>query len=415
MSLKSVRQILVDRLKQGDRGDRGWFIVTRVHVALSWLKSIAEYLENQGGSGSIRLTKPDYCRLATIIETDNADPGVQLRRHHLLVMDKPLQLLQRVTGQRWNEIILTERGRELANDADPARVLEQSLSAIRFAVHPWSPPSRTEQYTTFDVAAYRVMKDVLRQCNGYIDRDEFDFFVSRIREKSEADWAVDAIAAYRDLAPEEQDSLHAEVRDRIPGEKSYQNWRDIGLHTFSLFSLGTSMVRESHRLLLTSRWVNTPSVPATKEVAGLQLRVPEPPEIEDLLTPPAAPASNVGADAESFVAKVLRSQGWEVAFYTNRRGYGFDLWARKDSRAMVIEVKSSLGALQTVVLTPVEYQAAREYGENFILALVENMESESPHLKMIQNPVKRIAISERAATSYLITRAEWRRVADENV
>ena len=416
MSLEFVRQILVERLKQGDRGDRGWFIVTRVHVSLSWLKSIAEYLENRGGSGPIRLTKPDYYRLAAIIETDSADPGVQLRRHHLLVMDKPLQLLQRVSGQKWNEIVLTERGRELANDADPAGVLEQSLSAIRFAVHPWSPPSRANQYAAFDVAVYRAMKDVLRQCNGYIDRNEFDFFVSRIRKKSEAAWVVDAIAAYRNLASEEQDSLHTEVRSRIPGEKSYQNWRDIGLHTFSLFSLGTSMVREGSRLLLTSKWVAARSAleAKAKEVAEPQLRMPDPPEIQELLAPPAAPASNVGADAESFVAKVLRSQGWEVAFYTNRRGYGFDLWARKGGQAMVIEVKSSLSTLHDVILTSVEYQAAREHGESFILALVENMESESPRLRMIQNPFKHTVIRERTSTSYLITRAEWLRVAGGN-
>ena len=45
-SLEEVRRKLVDRLEEGDRGDRGWFVITRVHVALSWLKGIAEYLEN---------------------------------------------------------------------------------------------------------------------------------------------------------------------------------------------------------------------------------------------------------------------------------------------------------------------------------------------------------------------------------
>ena len=186
MSLEEVRRGLVGRLEEGDRGDRGWFVITRVHAAVSWLKGIAEYLENRGGGDVIRPTGHDYRRLATIIETDSDDPGVQLRRHHLLVMDKPLQLLQRVDGRKWDQIVLTEHGRDLAYTGDPAAVLEQSLSAIQFAVEPWTPPARVGQYRDFDLRVYEVMKQVLRRCDGYIDRNEFDFFVSRIRSRGEA-------------------------------------------------------------------------------------------------------------------------------------------------------------------------------------------------------------------------------------
>ena len=421
MSLEDVRRRLVGRLEEGDRGDRGWFVITRVHVAVSWLKGIAEYLENRGGGSVIRLTGNDYRRLATIIETDSDDPGGQLRRHHLLVMDKPLQLLQRVDGRKWDQIVLTERGHDLAYTGDPASVLEQSLSAIQFAVEPWTPPDRVKQYRDFDLQVYEVMKRVLQRCDGYIDRNEFDFFVSRIRRRHEVRRAVAAIADYRVLAPEEQETLHTEIRERIPGAKEYSNWRDVGLHTFSLFSLGTSIVRERTRLLLTADWVGThakpaaaPGAPAVAAAPAPQLRIPEPPEVEDLLSPPAAPASNDGADAESFVAKVLRSQGWEVAFYTNRRGYGFDLWARREDRAMVVEVKSSLGALGAVSLTRKEYQAAQEHSDSYMLALVENMDSVSPRLHMIQNPVAALEIEERMSASYVIARAEWFRAVDGN-
>ena len=428
MSLEEVRRGLVGRLEEGDRGDRGWFVITRVHAAVSWLKGIAEYLENRGGGDVIRPTGHDYRRLATIIETDSDDPGVQLRRHHLLVMDKPLQLLQRVDGRKWDQIVLTEHGRDLAYTGDPAAVLEQSLSAIQFAVEPWTPPARVGQYRDFDLRVYEVMKQILQRCDGYIDRNEFDFFVSRIRRSDEAARTAAAIADYRALAPEEQNTLHTEVRDRIPEAKVYSNWRDVGLHTFSLFSLGTSMVREGTRLLLTADWVGAyampaavpgapavPAAPALPEAAAApQLRIPEPPEVEDLLSPPAAPASNDGADAESFVAKVLRSQGWEVAFYTNRRGYGFDLWARREGRAMVVEVKSSLGALGAVSLTPTEHQAAQEHSDSYVLALVEHMDSVSPRLRMIQNPVAALEIEERMSASYVIARAEWLRAVDGN-
>lgn len=191
----------------------------------------------------------------------------------------------------------------------------------------------------------------------------------RMRIESEVNWVIDSINEYRELSIEEKDNLHVEVRNRIPSDKAYSNWRDISLHTFSLFALGTSMVRQYQRLLQTTSWVGVQTARSTQEMGITQLRIPEPPEHEELLTPPAAPASNDGADAESFVAKVLRSQGWEVAFYTNRRGYGFDLWARRDNFAMMIEVKSSLGILGTVNLTSTEYQAAQEYGDNYVLAL----------------------------------------------
>lgn len=414
MSLENVRRKLVRRLEEGADGARGWFVITRVHVALAWLKGIAEYLDNRGGGGIIRLDSQDFRRLATIIESQNANPEVQLKRHHLLVMDKPLQLLRRTDEGRWAQIELTDRGRALAHTNDPARVLEQSLMDIRFAAEPWTPHNRVARYAEFDVRVYAATHRILRKCEGYIDRDEFDFFVSRIRAKNEVNRAANSILRYRALRPEEQASLHVEVRDRIGGgAKAYSNWRDVALHTFSLFSLGTSMVRQGTRLLLTEDWVGERADAVRREApAPAQLRMPEPPEMDELLTPPAAPASNDGADAESFVAKVLRSQGWKVAFYTNRRGYGFDLWARKEDRAMVVEVKSSLTDLDTVTLTAAEYRAAQEHAASYVLALVEHMSSASPRLQMIQNPAANLEIEERVDTSYAIPRGAWLQVAN---
>lgn len=74
---------------------------------------------------------------------------------------------------------------------------------------------------------------------------------------------------------------------------------------------------------------------------------------------------------------------------------------------MVIEVKSSLGVLGTVSLTPPEYRAARQHGDNYVLALVEHMDSASPELSMIQNPVSNLEIAERLTTNYTIARHQW--------
>jgi hypothetical protein len=242
-------------------------------------------------------------------------------------------------------------------------------------IHPRPSSGRAEEYAEFNVPVYRATLAVLQRSGGYIDRNEFDFFVSRIRSEREIDWACNGIRLYRGLRAEDQDTLHAEVKKRIPEgsgknkDKPYSNWRDVGLHTFSLFSLGTSMVRKERKLMLAGTWANSPTAETptrkTKKATRPALRLPEPPEAEELLVPPTSAASNDGTDTEALVAKVLTSKGWQVAFYTNRRGYGFDLWARKDKRAMLIEVKSSTNRLGAVVLTPVEYEAAKKHRSNY--------------------------------------------------
>lgn len=414
MGLPELRQGLIDRLNQDSRGDRGWFLLTRVHVALSWIKGIAEYLESRGGHHPIQLTGHDYQRLAIIAEISQQNPGLQLRRHHLLVMEKPLQLLQRASGNSWESLALTDRGYELAHTNDPANVLEQSLSAIRFATAPSTTPNRIRVYHQFDVRVFNATHQVLTRCDGFIDRNEFDFFLSRIRDEGEISWAVNCIRAYRQLTKEKQNTLHVEVRSRLPNEKSYSNWRDIGLHTFSLFSLGTSMIRQGQRLFQISNRNRTPGRRTRPGPTFPTLKIPSRTSRSDLMAPPMIPASNTGADAENFVAKFLQSQGWMVVFYTRRRGYGFDLWARKNQTAVVIEVKSSLQTLGTVTLTLLEYEAASHYQDGYVLALVEQMGTQDPKLHLIQNPVSKLRIKKRQAAEYFINRTEWLGVTTSN-
>ncbi|MFJ4055661.1 protein NO VEIN domain-containing protein [Pseudomonas sp. NPDC089743] len=423
MSLKTVEKAIVERLAEGDRGDRGWFIITRVHVDLHWLKDVVEYLFRKVGNNPISLTAQDYSQLGKIVGISPVDPGVQLRRHHLLVMDKPLQLIRRTKKSSWREIQLTEEGIALANALDPAEVLERSLDKIRFAVEPWSPTDRVEQYSDFDVAVYQATKQVLARCGGYIHRDEYDFFVSRIRTKTEIDTAINNILEFRKLSSDEQRSLHVHVSSRIGKPKAYSNWRDQALHTFSLFSLGTSMIRKGPRLLLTSNWVSeevadkrvvSPAVKKNSSSSAVNhsLKIPTPPQSDELLTPPIPPEGNVGAEAESFVAKILKSQGWQVSFFTNKRGYGFDLWARKGDLAMVVEVKSSVASLGQINLTQNEYKAAQHYRANFYLALVEGIGSVEPKMTLIQNPFECLVFGQQKTELHTVSEKVWRAFAE---
>lgn len=81
---------------------------------------------------------------------------------------------------------------------------------------------------------------------------------------------------------------------------------------------------------------------------------------------------------------------------------------------MVVEVKSSLGRLGAVSLTSTEYRAAQEHGDSYVLALVEHVDSDSPQLRLIQNPVAALEIEEVVSASYVIARAEWLRAVDDN-
>src|SRR5205823_3757915 len=160
-----------------------------------------------------------------------------------------------------------------------------------------------------------------------IDRDEYDLFLSRLRNSEEVAWAIDGIREYRELPTEQQSELLNLVRDRIPGAKEYQNWRDMALHTFSLFSMGTSLVRVERRLFLAADVEDLPPPPGAPPMAPqprqfLPLALPEPPATEELMDPPVGVEANSGSDGELAVGKLLSASGWRVVYYTNRRGFG---------------------------------------------------------------------------------------------
>lgn len=414
MNFILLKEKVINRLDEADRGDRGWFIITRVHVSTEWIKGIIDYIFSKGQTKKVRLSQQDYNQLAQIVEIGSQDPGRQLRRHHLLVLEKPLQLIQRIRENSWQHgIMLTKMGIELANSNDPATILEETLRKVVFAEEPWSPKNRVAKYNDFEVRVYVATLRVVDGCDGYIDRDEFDLFLARIRNPDEVDSTIDNIMFFRELNGTQKAELLNTVRARIPSAKTYRNWRDMALHTFSLFGLGTSLVRRGNMLLSANSWTDEHfnqidrmfSTPP--DTAQPELRVPEP-SGNELLVPPVSPAANDGTAGESFVAKIFRSKGWNVSFYTNRRGYGFDLWAHRGESAVVIEVKSSLGQMETLTMTNHEYSSAEKYGDNFIFAIVEDLGTDAPKLALIQNPVEKLTFQASESTVYRISRADWR-------
>jgi hypothetical protein len=133
------------------------------------------------------------------------------------------------------------------------------------------------------------------------------------------------------------------------------------------------------------------------------------------LAPPAEPSTNSGATAEALVAKLLRAEGWTVVFYTHRRGFGFDLWARKRHVAILIEVKSSLHEVDAACLTEAEYEMAKEYGRNYVLAIVEAAESNTPRVSFISGPATALRFEKRTATVFAARRSSWLKVAEASL
>jgi Holliday junction resolvase-like predicted endonuclease len=414
MSLASLRTAVRRRLDESPGGDHGWWITTRVHLDAGWLQAFVTYLHDAGFEQPRRLSDADYFALGRLAGVRSDDPGVTLRRHQLLAMEKPLRLIARTDGRSWGRIHLTAEGLALATNQDTGSVLEDVLSAIRFCEEPWFTPQRAAEYSEFSIRPYRAALDVMAQVDGWIDRDEHDLFVSRLRSDAEVLPAVPAILDFRQLSPGERESLLEEVRRRIDGEKPYQNWRDMALHTFSLFSLGTSAVRLDRRLTLVSRSVESGGgsrrpapgrrAPQPRRTQPL-LDVPEAPP--ELAAPPVAPAANVGTDGELLVGKILEADGWSVVYYSNRRGFGFDIWAQRGQQAMLVEVKSSLQQASTVTMTRLEFEAAERYRANYVLAIAEHVASSAPTVHFIIDPATVLTVTEATAPEYRVGRASW--------
>lgn len=408
MNSNDIRTWLYSRLGE-NRGDRGWFVITRVHTDVDWIYQMTSYLNHLvNADGLISMTDEVYQKLGEIGGLNSDDSGVQLRRHHLLVMNKPLQLIEKVNGRFWSELRLTNLGRELAVTNDPKSILDKCLKNIQFAVSPSCPDERAENYSEFNVFVYDAINQVMESCGGYIDRDEYDLFVSRIRAENEISECIDLVQAYRLLSPPNQVKLINVIRNTFTtGEiKVYQNWRDMSLHTFSLFSLGKTMARDNQTLRLINNWchiddnislLNDDEQDNSNIESGLKLPKPE---TSDFREPPIAPEENNGAGAESFVASAYRSEGWDVHFYTNKRGYGFDLWASKGESAVYIEVKSSVDIVTSVTMTENEYRAAQKYREQYMLVLVDNSGKSNQKLRILEDPYDKLEFTDRTTLSY---------------
>lgn len=438
MPFQELHRALIARLNEGGRGDRGWWLLTRVHLNASRLQRVASYIHDAARDRALTLTQQHYRELGAILNIGSANPRITINRHYFLAMETPLRLLRRTDGRSWDSIALTPNGLRLASEADSVAVFERILHEIKFCRTPWYTATRVEQYQEFNLHPYDAVLEILNGCAGYIDLDEFDLFASRVRSPDEVSSAVAAILEFRQTTAGQKTQLRDEVVARMPAGtgndplKPYNNWRDTARHTFSLLSLGVSAHRSGNRLYLSSEFAGDGATPRpaaqqrgaaraappprpARPRAPLTLRLPDTEAPTALLTPPVLPQGNTGTEAELLIGKILTAAGWQVVYYGQRRGYGFDLWAKRGDDAFLIEVKSALGRLATVTLTTMEIAAARHHASNYLLIIVENVESDAPSIHVIQNPAGAMQFSERATAEFTAARTVWLPLATQNL
>jgi len=164
MTFEELRDALTARLDEGDRGDRGWWLLTRVHLSAVRLQQIASYLHDAGAAHALTLTPGHYRNLARNLEIDTPNPAVVINRHYFLAMDTPLRLIERVDAPRWQDIRLTPAGIALATATDTIEVLEHQLAKIQFCRVPWYSQGRADEYAAFNVRPYQAILDVMARC-----------------------------------------------------------------------------------------------------------------------------------------------------------------------------------------------------------------------------------------------------------
>lgn len=119
------------------------------------------------------------------------------------------------------------------------------------------------------------------------------------------------------------------------------------------------------------------------------------------------PGVNTGWDAEQFIIRLLRDDGWEVHDVSRNR-MGFDLMAKKKGRGeRFIDVKSSLG-MCSPSLTQREWQQASKHRSKYVLAIIENFNPSTGNVVYwVGDPATNCAAYQSTTINYSIPRYQW--------
>ena len=325
----------------------GWWLTTRHHLDVASLVTAVQFLYGRFGRNDSFLSNDDYNDLQRALGRNVPSGGAKmvLNRQMLLNMWRPLKLVERNREDRINPFRLTDYGLELAQTTEPRRVLESILREIIFVNADWTRPTTMNSYEGISVRPHRVLKTALDNLEGYLTRDEYRLFIARMRrgDENSVSQAIMLIRDFRSSSQAERNSLLSLELPIFPSGKSFPNWVDMDLHTFSLFALGTQFRRIDKVLVLAGTAVDATAANAFVFPVGnssVQATIPEnlrrplcrhvslrTPDFDPELDTPPTPSieANNGQEAEGFVKRLLEANGFEVRDFSRFRGYGFDL------------------------------------------------------------------------------------------
>lgn len=433
--MADIRQHLGDLYDTLPNHNYGWWLTTRDHLDVATLVTAAQFLYARFGTNPGSLADNEYDEFQTALgrEVPNGGAKTVLNRHLLLNMWRPLGLLERVRINRINPFGLTGLGLNLATTAEPRRLLELILSRMRFVDANWTRPGVMSSYEGISVQPHRLLLAAASNLDGYLERTEYRLFIARLRTDNDVsiDEAIDMIKQYRALSERERSALIALEVPRFPNPKTYQNWVDMDLHTFSLFALGTRFRRHNNVLAMVGTvadsaldfaFLHPDSVVSDPPVAPNNLRNPVRRQVS-LRTPDPQPAlnippppnieSNSGREAETLVLRSLEANGFEVRDFSRFRGFGFDIWARHKSSGSTYycEVKSSTSSLNNIAFTRLEVEAAEKYRDSYVLFCVENfsLTEHTGEVWTLQDPWGELSSMQTptATVAYRAPRSEW--------
>ena len=417
----------------------GWWLTTREHLDVATLVTAAQFIYGRFGRQAGSLSSENYNDFQRALGRTVPQKGAKtaLDRHLLLNMWRPLRLIDRVQNNRINPFYLTDYGLNLAQTAEPRRILESILREIKFVDEDWTRPKVMDDYAGISVRPHQVLHKVLVGLDEYLTRDEYRLFISRMRsdEKESIDQVIELIINFRACPESFRNSLLLLEFPLFPKQKAFHNWIDMALHTFSLFSLGTQFRRNDKILVLAGTAVDATienafvlpegstsvqtAVPNNlKRASRRKVELKTPSFDPELDTPPAPNIeANSGQEAEGYIKRLLEANGFEVRDFSHYRGYGFDLWTRHSSTGNVYycEVKSSIILLATIEFTRLEVEAAQKYRERYLVFCVENFDcsKSSGDVWTLQDPWNDLPSvkTPKTTTTYSAPRSEWRLIS----
>ena len=115
---------------------------------------------------------------------------------------------------------------------------------------------------------------------------------------------------------------------------------------------------------------------------------------------------NTGVAAEVAVARLLTAKGWDVSYFGNTPGVGYDLVARRGAQEFRIEVKSSVG-LCSAALTAKEWEAACRFGASYVVVAVDFCGGSAPAMLFLVDPAGTCEPQLQHTTVYKLRRADF--------